>query len=144
MRIFYIAHQLKNRHEISKIQKYLEYYHHLNLINPFYSVERKEIQELDMNKKYSISDDRAKQIVFDDLGMIASSDGVICILKDKDAIGSYMEIFYCSYILKLPVYLITDNNDVKQHAWIKTLCYKIFNSIEEFEDYVKKNKNEFY
>lgn len=146
MRIFYIAHQLKNRKKILSIQKYLEYYLNLHFINPFYTYERKEIKEMDENKitRYIIEYDRAKQIVFDDLEMISLSDGVVCILYDRDAIGSFMEIFYCSYILKLPVYLITPDEHIKNHVWIKTLCWKIFDSTEDFEKYVQKNQNEFY
>jgi hypothetical protein len=144
MKQFYLAHQLKHRHKVYEIQKQLEYYTGITLLNPFYDETRKEIQDMDKGTltRYEIPLERCREIVETDLENIKNSDGVICILMDTETLGSYMEIFYASYILDLPVYLISPNEKLRNHVWLKVMCYKIFASVSEFEDYVKANKEE--
>ena len=144
MKQYYLAHQLKNRHKIREIQKKLEFYSGITLINPFYDSEREEVKSMDDNKtnRYSIPMERCIEIVDNDLTMIKSCDGIICILLDNEALGSYMEIFFASYVLNIPVYLITPDKNLRNHVWIKVMCYKIFSSVKEFERYIKENKKD--
>lgn len=144
MKQYYLAHQLKHRHKVLEIQKYLEYYLGITLINPFYDIERKEIQDMDNGiiNRFDIPMKRCIEIINDDLEKVRSSDGIVCILMDIETLGSYMEIFYASYVLGLPVYLISPNKKLRNHVWIKVMCYKIFSSVKQFEDYVKANRSE--
>lgn len=144
MKQYYLAHQLKHRHKVLEIQKQLEYYHNIMIINPFYDTPRQEIQDMDDKKtnRYDIPIERCIQIVDDDLSRIKDCDGVICILFDNETLGSFMEIFYASYVLGLPVYLISPDEKLRNHVWIKVMCYKIFQSVKEFELYIKENRSE--
>lgn len=147
MKFYYLANQFKYRHDGLQLQKKLEYYHDLYLVNPFYDGQRQDVYEFDKAEHNGIvlplrSIDRCQEIMFDDLQMISDSDGIICILYDHDALGSFIEIFYCSYILKLPVYLICAEPSIRDHLWIRALCWKIFSNIEEFVEYVMLNPKE--
>lgn len=144
MKQFYLAHQLKHRYKVYEIQKQLEYYSDLSIINPFYDRVRKEIEDMDKGNltRYEIPLERCREIVDSDLENIKNSDGVICILFDVEALGSYMEIFYASYVCGLPVYLISPNEHLRNHVWLKVMCYKIFSTVEEFQEYVKVNRQE--
>jgi hypothetical protein len=148
MHVFYLANQFRNRHKALEFQKLMEYYHHLKLLNPFYDLQREDIEKIDEMERQGkkcypdYDDDKAKTIVYGDLSAIPQTDGIVCILFDRDALGSYMEMFYAAYMLKLPVYLICYDEYVQCHLWPRVLCHKIFKSIEEFEDYVERNPGE--
>src|SRR5690606_22030914 len=103
---------------------------------------RQDIHDLDSGKiksRFSFTLQDCKNTVESDLQWIRNSDGVLCILKDGDAIGSFMEIFYASAILDKPVYLVCPLNVVRKHLWIRALCFKIFHNVKELEAYFIMN-----
>ena len=144
MRQFYLAHQLIHRHKVRVIQKNIEFYYGLTLINPFYDTQRQDIKEIDNGKqtRFDIEIQRCKEIVLSDLFSIKNCDGVVCIIYDREVLGSYMEIFYAWNDCEIPVYLICYDEKIRNHPWIKTTCYKIFSTIEDFEEYIKTNREE--
>lgn len=144
---FYFANQFANRHRALALQKNLQWYYEMELVNPFYDAQRDDIRKFDKAEASgqllplrTVED--CRQIMFNDLTMIADLDGIVCVLYDHEVIGSFMEIFYCSYVLKLPVYLICYEKSIREHLWIRALCYKIFDSEEAFKDYVVNNPEE--
>ena len=154
MHNFYFANQFKHRHESRQVQMLLQHYHDLHLLNPFYDNGRDDVKQYDLLEKKAdlntmvktrcerMTDDRCLEIMLTDLEWISECDGIVCILYDHDVLGSFMEIFYCSYILKLPVYLICAEPSIRDHLWIRALCWKIFSNIDEFIEYVRFNPKE--
>lgn len=142
MKQYYLAHQLKYRYRVQKIQLHIEQLTGLKLINPFYDTGRTDMQAIDSGKKsrYSFSKDESIIIREHDLQWINNCDGIVCILIDSDTIGSYMEIFYCSRILQKPVYLICNIKKVSEHLWMNSLVWKQFNSVQGFISYIIDNK----
>lgn len=142
MKMWYLAHQLSNRQAVRKIELRLENDYKINLLNPFYDTGRQDVKDLDTGKiksRYDFTMQDCKNTVESDLMWIRNSDGVLCILKDGNAIGSFMEIFYASVILDKPVYLICPSAIVRKHLWIRAICFKIFRSIKELEVYFIMN-----
>jgi hypothetical protein len=141
---YYLAHQLIYRKIVRGMQKDIEYYYGLTLINPFYDTQRTDIQAIDQGKqsRYDIEIERCKDIVLNDLNVIRNCDGVICILFDHEVLGSFMEMFYAWNDCEIPVYLICYDEKIRNHPWIKAICYKIFSSIDEFKKYLDVNKKE--
>jgi hypothetical protein len=142
METWYLAHQLKNRRLIRQLQKKLEAEYKVFLLNPFYDTGRVDVLKLDsgeIKSRYDFTLDECKKTVDQDLYWIRQCDAILCILMDKDALGSYMEIFYASKILDKPVYIVCPVETVTKHLWIRALCYKIFNSIKELESYFLEN-----
>lgn len=142
MKTWYLAHQLKNRHEIREIQKKIESTYKIFLLNPFYDTGRTDVIDLDTGKikdRYSFTLQECKKTVNDDLMWIRNTDGVLCILKDGDAIGSFMEVFYASKIMAKPVYLVCPVSKVRKHLWIRALTFKTFRNIKELEAYFVEN-----
>jgi len=142
MQTWYLAHQLKHRQEIRKIQKNIENDFKIFLLNPFYDTGRDDVVKLDTGEtkdRYSFTLDECKHVVNDDLMWIRNCDGVLCILKDGDAIGSFMEIFYASKIMAKPVYLVCPVKKIRDHLWIRALTFKIFRNIKELEAYFTIN-----
>ncbi len=142
MKMWYLAHQLSNRQQIRKIELRLEKKYKINLLNPFYDTGRQDVKDLDTGKiksRYDFTLQECKNIVENDLMWIRCSDGVLCILRDGNAIGSFMEMFYASMILEKPVYLVCPLSIVRKHLWIRALCFKIFHSVKELEDFLIVN-----
>jgi len=75
-------------------------------------------------------------IVEGDLELIRKSDGLVTKIKSA-SIGTSMEIFFASRILKIPVYIITSTN-IANHPWIKKHATKVFSNTAEFEKFVKE------
>jgi hypothetical protein len=140
MKQFYLAHQFKYRHEIKIIQIELESEYNIKLINPFYDTGRNDVMKLDSGKKILRSIKECKELVDSDLTWIKNSDGMLCIIYDRDSLGAFMEIFYASKILGRPVYLVSPVESIRKHSWIRALSFKIFKSIEELELYFFENE----
>jgi hypothetical protein len=142
MKTWYLAHQLKYRQEVREIEKKIESTYKIFLLNPFYDTGRTDVIDLDTGKikdRYSFTLQECKKTVNDDLMWIRNTDGVLCILKDGDAIGSFMEVFYASKIMDKPVYLVCPSKKIREHLWIKALTFKTFRNLKELEAYFIMN-----
>lgn len=64
---------------------------------------------------------RNKNIVKKDLGYIDKVDIVIAYLKNVSA-GTTMEIFYAGVVLKKPVFLFSENEEICNHPWYNYAC----------------------
>ena len=142
MTTLYLAHNFNTRKLIRKWELKIEGKYNLVLDSPFYDnpCRAEEMKILDSMRDGSreqrnyLSKRNAKNIVEDDLDKIRKSDGILAFANDT-RIGTPMEIFFASRILKIPVYVITKK--YSEHPWVKYFATRIFSSRLEFEKYAK-------
>lgn len=143
MKTLYIAHNFLTRKKIRKWELRIEGKYNINLDNPFYDNpdRAEEMVTLDLLKdggreqRNYLATRSAHDIVEDDLEKIRKSDGLAAMLNDV-RVGSPMEVFFASRVLRIPVYVITRR--YKNHPWVIQHATKIFSSRSEFENYIKK------
>jgi len=143
MKTLYLAHNFNTRKNVRKWELKMEGKYNINLDNPFYDNPNraKEMEVLDSmrdgNRKQRdyLSQRSAKSIVEDDLDKIRKSDGLLAIANDT-RIGTPMEIFFASRILRIPVYIISKK--YAGHPWIVQHTTVTFTSMIEFEKFVEK------
>jgi nucleoside 2-deoxyribosyltransferase len=139
---YYLAHSTTLIKKTRKWQLSIEGRFDIKLINPFYNNPNEDANELvkisktnkalrDYMKK--LSDYQCKSIMERDLELIRKSDGIVAYFETP-TIGTSMEIIYCAYLLRLPVYLISKHH--KHHCWIRALATKTFRTRTEFKDYL--------
>jgi nucleoside 2-deoxyribosyltransferase len=142
-RKFYIAHSIIEREHIKQVCFKLQAVG-IETINPFYlpdglwRPERPEIKKIDEGKLdpyYIKNNQKAHDIVDSDLRRIELADGIIAFLKSP-SIGTSMEIFFCSYILHKPVFVITEK--AFKHAWIMALATARFKNLDDFIRWYKR------
>ena len=142
MKIFYLAHNFEGRKKVRLWELKMEGKYNINLDNPFYdNPERaKDMQVIDSfrdgskEQKEFMSTRSDRSIVEDDLDKIRKSDGVLAI-AEVTRIGTPMEIFFGSRILRIPVFIITKR--YAKHPWITLHATKIFTNLTQFERYVE-------
>jgi nucleoside 2-deoxyribosyltransferase len=76
-----------------------------------------------------------ESIVEDDLDKIRKSDGILAI-AETTRIGTPMEIFFGSRILRIPVYIVTRR--YARHPWITRHATVILGSMAQFERFAEK------
>ena len=139
----YLAHNFLTRKKIRKWELRIERKYNINLDNPFYdNPERAEemlildsYTDCSRKQRSYLSTRSSYNIVEDDLEKIRKSDGIIAVLNDV-RIGTPMEVFYASRVLRLPVYVVT--RKYAAHPWVIELATKIFASKKELEKYLAK------
>lgn len=146
MTTYYLAHPFSQRIALRCFEFYLEERYNINLHNPFYdNKQRNDMEKLDAMKEGSKEQREyfktrdTTNLVDDDLTMIRKSDGIVAFVLVK-SLGTPMEIFFAAYILRIPVYIVTDK--YAYHPWIKKFATKIFSSKKEFEKWVKEEHGE--
>lgn len=142
----YLAHNFNIRKPIRKWELRIEGKYNINLDNPFYDHDRNDIKALDRLEddspeqvkyfKERNTETMVESIVEGDLELIRKSDGLITQIKTP-SIGTSMEIFFASRILRIPVYIVTKKHAT--HPWIKKHATVIFSDMAEFEKFVEKN-----
>lgn len=127
---YYLAHPFYSRKRIRNWELEIENKKSIDLINPFYDVERKDVQDIDQGvenpyvKPY-------KEIVEDDLELIESSIGVVAIVDKGAAVGIYQELVY-AHNWEKDIHSIVLNGK-EGHPWLKYHSNEIYNSLEDFE-----------
>jgi len=125
---FYIAHRITSRHYIRDTVCPLLRKSGYTIFNPFYKVNKKprktriDIGFIDRGEvnPYNIkSSNGCKEIVDKDLKLINQSDGIICFM-DVASIGASMELFYCAYVLKKPIFIVSEK--YIGHPWLVTFA----------------------
>lgn len=141
-RKFYIAHSVIERESVKGVCIKLQAIG-IDTMNPFYQPdgswrpERPEIKKIDEGKLdpyYIKNKSKASGIVEADLRLIEVADGVIAFLKSP-SVGTSMEIFFCSYILHKPTFVITEK--AFKHAWIMALATERFKNLDDFIKWYK-------
>jgi len=125
----YLAHGFAGRHAVRRLQAAVEINcPEIKLINPFYSIERPEMTEIDAGTRarYDIDPDR---IVKRDLTLIDRCDGILGIIDDNTRYGTPMELWYAAD-KGMPVYLLVINGE-QDHPWLRYIATSIVTSSEE-------------
>lgn len=140
----YLAHPIKIRHDIRKMELEFEKNTGIELVNPFYDkkgngAEREDIKQIDNAARTAWSGELPyEEIVENDLFSINDADGIIAWAeKTVGSIGTYMEIWEC-FKLGKKVFIISP--DWQNHPWLKYCAIKsgggIFSSFRELEKYI--------
>lgn len=143
MKKYYLAHNFLTRKLRRKWELKIEARYNIILDNPFYDNPHRAME---MNILDSMTDNSPDQnkylsernehsIVNDDLEKIRKSDGIIALANDV-RVGTLMEIFYASYLLRLPVYVLT--RKYYNHPWIKKFATLRFRTMKELEEFIEK------
>ena len=141
----YLSHPVSLRTMIRKFELYIEKNSRLELFNPFYDADRKEIKAMDAGK--DISEIYRKlnptKIVEDDINYINHCDGIVSFLGDGDAksFGTICEVWY-AYERGIPIFIIT--HFLQEHPWVKYVTKKtggkIFRCWSDFMKYAIAGK----
>lgn len=140
----YLAHSFLTRKTIRKWEIKIEGKYNIILDNPFYDNPERasEMETLDAVREGSrkqrdyLSSRSSWDIVEDDLKKIRKSDGMVAFAHDV-RIGTPMEIFYASRVLRIPVYVVTKK--WAGHPWIKEHARCVFPTRQAFEKYLKEH-----
>lgn len=134
----YLAHNLNDRYEIRKIELELEKKYDIELVNPFYDIVRDDIKDLDEGRgnRYQLPMKRCVEVVKRDLNMILRCDGILAIIKSP-SIGTTLEIAYAKQFYRR-IYIISEK--YIDHPWIKVYANRTFRNIDEFENWLRRNK----
>ncbi len=140
----YLAHNYGIRHTVKDtIQPKWENQFEIELFNPF--ADRPELYETqNSSEKYAMHIDEQQkgmtpnQIMEQDLRDILKCDGLIAYVI-KSCIGTFMELFYNSYILKRKTIAVVDDPDLLYHVWLRSLTEPIL-----YKDLTKYRFDEIY
>jgi len=133
----YLAHGFGSRHTVRKIEKDIEKNFNIDLINPFYDVDRTDVNKLDKGIKLNRTKKDCQLVRNRDLKLIRNSDGVLAICFEP-TIGTFKEICY-AYEHDKKVFFICYNKYARNHLWNVAECYLIFKDIHSFMFYLRLN-----
>lgn len=115
----YLAHPYARKEEIeSRLQLAIEALD-IEVVNPFQRGEQ-AIYNKAMDQG-ALTDQMCADIVRMDLKKIREADAVVACLFDVPSIGTYMEIFYASYVMEQQVFTYAPNKWHQSHPWIRNL-----------------------
>jgi len=133
----YLAHPQSRRESIREWELKFERKFNIELHNPFYDADEEGVTENDLLcVREDMTKERALNFITRDLRLIEKYDGVVVFIIDNaDSFGTPMELFYNSWVLRHPAYIITDR---LHHPWIKGMSTKVFKTVGEFENYIEQ------
>jgi len=121
---------------VRKWELYLEEKTGVQLINPFYDVERQEIQRLNEGLHMVYDKHISRVIVESDLSSIEQCDAMLVILPTH-SIGCAMELYHAKTI-GMPVAVYTNMN----HPWIIALADVILHDLNDVLQWILRFKEE--
>ena len=127
---YYLAHPHASRQDVRNWELHLEAHLGMDIVNPFYDLDRDDIRAQDEGLRTPYEAD-ATVVVERDKAAIMDCDGLIGIVDGSPSYGTIMEIGY-AYDMGTPVFLIITNG-MQNHYWLKYHSDKIYLSREEFE-----------
>ena len=119
----YFTNQTIDRHKAREIELKIEAATGIELDNPFYDGDAKEVKSLDSIGK---SDMSADEICGRDLKRIRDAEGLLALMTNDRNIGSCMEIAICGHSWGKPVYVIAPVEHIRKHPWIVHFATHIF------------------
>ena len=131
MTTFYMAHPFSSRKDMRVWELHLEAHKGMDIVNPFYDLDRDDIEAVDGGFRPMYKED-ATLVVERDKAAIRDCDAVIALVDGSLSYGTIMEIAY-AYDMGTPVHLICTNGR-QDHYWLKYHSDKIYLSLQEFED----------
>ena len=120
----YFAHgftgRLDARARQERIEKQLQC---LTLVNPFYDIKREDVEAIDKGLQMETARD-PDELVMADLHAIEDCDGVLGLIDEHTKYGTPMELFFASFILHMPVFLLVLNG-AEKHPWLRAIATHI-------------------
>lgn len=133
---FYLAHNFDFRKKARKWQIDFENRTGIKLINPFYDIERRDIQAIDAGKigRYEAID--PESLVLNDLAAIQKAKyGIVALVTPAPfTCGTLMEIVYAK-IMNKKVYTVVTNGHEK-HPWLIFHSDRLFDNFYNLEDFL--------
>ena len=126
----YGAHPFNVRKWFRQWELHLEVKFDIEIINPFYDLMRDDIIAIDQGLKSSRDEDHI-EVVERDLGAIADSDGIICIIDGGNSYGTPQEMVY-AHLWNKTVHTIILNG-MEHHYWLKYHSDYIYTTVAQFE-----------
>ena len=127
----YLAHPFLDRYSIRLWEDNFEHKTGIDLVNPFYDVNREDIDLIDAGKKTRFDVD-PEEIVMRDLDAMFNCDGILAVITAKQSIGTIMEIAYAYNNLDGPIYIVCPP-DLENHPWIQHHATAIFDCLAGFQ-----------
>ena len=130
----YLAHPFDTRYEVREWELGFEEATGIELINPFYDIERTDVVEIDESRAGRYEKLDPEELVRRDLDAIDKGEFVVAFVTGALSYGTIMEIVYAK-LFGLPVYIICTNGHEK-HPWLVYHAEKIFTSKQDFRLYI--------
>lgn len=132
----YLAHPLLSRENIRQWEQNFEKRTGIDLINPFYDIQRDDGEtDFEAGEKGHYDHCDEKAIVNRDLAAILGSDFIVAFVTGVRSYGTIMEICY-AYSMNKPVFLICENG-YENHPWLVYHSDKIFTNTKDFRKYIQ-------
>lgn len=125
----YFTNQTIDRHNAREIELKIEQATGIELDNPFYDGDAKEVRSLD---SVGHSDMTADEICGRDLKRIRDSEGILALMTHDRNIGSCMEIAICAHSWGKVVYVIATQEHIYKHPWIAHFATHLFSNHYQF------------
>jgi nucleoside 2-deoxyribosyltransferase len=143
----YLAHPFDSRHRLREWELRVEEEMDIEIINPFFDVEREDSgiiktkgttlsSQSSRKTRYGLTDEDCEIIVERDVDLIYNVDGVIAIVDGSLSYGTIQEMVYAFNFGK-PVYSVISNGHIG-HPWLRYHSKRVFQSLRELENYFKK------
>lgn len=136
----YLAHPFDSRKTVRIWEQKFERDTGIDLVNPFYDIERTDVEEIDQNRAERYEKLDHIHLVERDLTAIYASDFIVAFITGDLSYGTIQEIVYAALAEK-PVYLIVSNGHA-DHPWLKYHADKIFTNTADFKWYIMKVNEE--
>ena len=143
----YLAHPFNSRHKMREWELEVEKELGIELINPFFDVERDDKDVIEDKKitlttqatreeRYALSDVDSCELVDRDIDLIGKSDGIIAIVDGSLSYGTIQEMVY-AHMFGRKVYTVISNGHVG-HPWLRYHSTRVFSKLDELTEYLKK------
>ena len=136
----YLAHAFDARHKVKEWQESLDLPNH-TFINPFYDIERDDIDKIDHLgiSRRNIEDGTwiadPEKIVKRDIRALYLCCTIMVLLDSNKTIGTHMEMTY-AYLGGLNVHAICEASEF--HPWVQYHATTTFLSLDEYTEYLKE------
>ena len=131
---FYGAHNFNLRHWFRQWELHLESKYEIQIVNPFYDVNREDVKAVDDGLKPRYNGDYTI-VVQSDLKLVEDSHAVIACIDGSFGLGTPMEMFYARHVLSKAVFAICPPEHI-DHPWLRyvTELGQSYICAEDFEE----------
>jgi len=134
---YYLAHPFVRRQFVRCWELNAEPKLNVELINPFYDVERKDISKEDIGTVDRYSGDPAA-IVDNDVELIQDCNGFIGIVDGSLSYGTIMEIVYAHSCFNVEHVILLVTNGEEKHPWFRYHATHIVTTFTALEELIRK------
>jgi nucleoside 2-deoxyribosyltransferase len=142
---YYLAHPFSSRFKMREWELEIEKELDIEIINPFFDVEREDkkvildngatLTTLSTRKdRYGSTDEGCKTIVERDVNLIKSSDGVIVLIDGSISYGTIQEMVYAKLYDKRVIAIISNGH--KGHPWLRYHSDEIFDNLDDAKEFL--------